>query len=94
MLFVKTEELLAFGEYLVKTQTELDSLLTDLDSKMSTITTGWNDSEGTEYVAKFKTFIVEAKKISVEVNNLGTYAKNISSNYDQILSESLGKMGD
>lgn len=94
MLFVKTEELSAFGDYLLAEKINLDTLLQDLDTQMSQISSSWNDKDGADFVTKFNAFIKEANNISVEVNKLGNYAKQISSDYDSILSESLKRMGD
>lgn len=94
MLFVKTEELLEFGEYLLNTKSNLDTLLGDLDTQMSQISDAWKDKDGADFVTKFNAFITEANNIGVEVNKLGIYAKQISTDYGSILSESLKRMGD
>lgn len=94
MLFVNTEELESFGNYLISTKEELDLLLKDLNNKMSGISNGWNDQEGNYFVSKFNSFIMEANKISTEVDKLGKYAKQISGDYNKILNDSLTKMGD
>ncbi len=94
MLFVKTDELLEFGEYLLTTKTNIDTLLKNLDAQMSQIYSSWSDKDGADFVMKFNEFIKEADNISVEINKLGIYAKQISSDYDSILLDSLKRMGD
>lgn len=94
MLFVKTEELQNFGDYLINLKVDLDELLADLDTQMSQITTAWKDAQGADFVLKFNNFVKEAAVISTEINSLGSYAKSISANYNKILTEALNKMGE
>lgn len=93
-LNVDTELLLTYGNYLEGLRTTLDELLDNLNTEMSSITNGWQDSDGASFKDKFSSFITESKKISEEINSLGTYAKEEATKYDAILSESIKLMGE
>lgn len=93
-LNVDTEMLQTYGTYLEGLRTTLDGLLDTLNTEMTSITNGWKDKDGEAFKSKFSGFITESKKISEEINSLGTYAKAEASKYDTILSESIKMMGE
>lgn len=91
-LDVDTEQLLEYGKFLINAQESIDLLVTNLDSAVQGITSGWGDSNGETLTSKFQSFVGEARGIGEEIGKLGSFAVNEASKYDDILSTSLSMM--
>lgn len=86
---IKTGALSDYGSYLESVQEDLNSLLDKLNVAMSNITNDWADADGHKLVSGFSTFINDAKNISKQINELGTYAKGMATNYSDLIKDCL-----
>ena len=92
-LNVNTESLTTYANYLIESKTNLNNKLDELNNCMSTITTGWNDTDGHNFASSFSSFIKEARKISDEAGKLGDFAKKESEKYDAAVNRAIRKFG-
>lgn len=89
-LKVDIEELSKLGEYLLKS--DFNDNFDKLDKEMSKITGSWLDLEGDHFKEVFQSFVTDAKKISDCVEDLGDFAKGMSTKYKETLDDHTSEM--